>query len=336
MIDNNKLFIDKELRMYYKNQNELISIVIPTYNLSKHIETTILSLLNQTYKDIEIVIIDDNSSDDTTKIITPLEKENKNITYIKLSKNKGVSNARNVGLQKSSGKYILFLDADDWIESNYISIMLTEILKENSDIAIGSVKNEYNNFISSNMRYFYATTMSINAEYALKLLSRSIQNNFYITPMVGSKLFKKEFIVKNNLSFFGKNYEDDIFTFISFTMNPKIVIVSNAIQHYRQNYNSLTHTFDISKIDDLITAFQEIKKILIEQKKYRKFKHEYSSFFEKCFLSTYSSMVEMKMSDKEKKEYIYYFLSKVGKVSHIKDIVEYIDIQRIEKFIGVI
>lgn len=112
-----------------------VSIIIPCFNQGKFVKEAIESALNQTYKNIEIVCVNDGSSDDSSEIIKSLVDKYKNIVFFDLKENKGVVNARNLAVDASTGEYILPLDADDIIEPTYIE-KAVEILKNNSEIGI--------------------------------------------------------------------------------------------------------------------------------------------------------------------------------------------------------
>lgn len=125
-VDNNFDLSDNDL-------NDLISVIIPTYNREKKIISSIISILNQTYTNYEIIIVDDGSTDNTEHVINALQNQpfyNK-IKYIKLPENKGCWNARNVGIQNSNGKYIIFNDSDDISSPNRIEILYKTIKKYN-------------------------------------------------------------------------------------------------------------------------------------------------------------------------------------------------------------
>ena len=112
-----------------KNDTELVSVVVPTYNSEEYIEETIKSVLSQTYINFELIIVNDASEDRTLTIINKYKKNNDRIKIINLTKNAGVSNARNIGINNAVGKYIVFIDADDLISQNF----LEELIKYNND-----------------------------------------------------------------------------------------------------------------------------------------------------------------------------------------------------------
>ena len=101
------------------SKNPLVSIIVPVYNNEKYLRQCLDSITNQTFKDIEIILVDDGSTDNSASICEEYAKEDSRVVFIH-SENKGVSNARNIGIDKSKGKFIMFCDSDDWLENDYI------------------------------------------------------------------------------------------------------------------------------------------------------------------------------------------------------------------------
>lgn len=109
----------------------LVSVIIPTYNVENFITETISCVLNQTYKNIEIIIIDDHSTDNTFNILEKITNQHNNIICMRQEKNKGAAEARNRGILEAKGRFIAFLDSDDFWESNKIEIQIDDIIKNN-------------------------------------------------------------------------------------------------------------------------------------------------------------------------------------------------------------
>ena len=130
-----------------------LSIVVPVYNVGDLVKKCIESLINQSYSDIEIIIINDGSTDESVKYIEPFLKD-KRIKYI-YQNNKGLGGARNVGIEESAGEFITFVDSDDWVDLDLYNVMIDRLEKDKSDIAICGIKNEFNNFCCSEERYKY-------------------------------------------------------------------------------------------------------------------------------------------------------------------------------------
>lgn len=117
-----------------KDVSPLISVIIPIYNAEVTLQKTLNSVLNQTYKFFEVLMIDDASADNSKKIATEYTKDPR-FKLIFLNKNNGVANARNIGIEASSGEYLCFLDADDWWESEKLSLQIHQMLKENLSLS---------------------------------------------------------------------------------------------------------------------------------------------------------------------------------------------------------
>ncbi len=120
-----------------------ISIIIPVYNSEKTLNKCINSILKQSYSDYEMILINDASLDDSMNILKKYEKEDERINVINLKKNRGVSNARNIGINAAKSKYIIFIDGDDWVERTYCEDLYRQITQENIGLAICSW-NEHN------------------------------------------------------------------------------------------------------------------------------------------------------------------------------------------------
>jgi glycosyltransferase involved in cell wall biosynthesis len=124
----------------------MVSVIIPNYNKSKYVKETILSVLNQDYKDWECIIIDDFSSDNSVSVISNLIKNEKRFHLMKNSSNYGANFSRNIGLKKSKGDFVMFLDADDILSPNCLSLRLDKLLCENDlDFGVFPIGTFHNN-----------------------------------------------------------------------------------------------------------------------------------------------------------------------------------------------
>jgi len=170
-----------------------VSVIIPVYNLENLIERCLNSVLSQTYKDIEIITVDDGSVDKSAEIIKNLMKENKNIVY-RYKENGGQSTARNLGLKIATGDYILFIDGDDWIENSMIEEMMEPFARGDYDVVICDYYRDYENeSIYTKSIERYSDNKKIN--YILSAVS------------VWNKIFKRE-VLEGHYFIEGINYED--------------------------------------------------------------------------------------------------------------------------------
>lgn len=180
------------------NQNPLVSVVIPTYNNASRIALTLEAIIAQDYANLEIILVNDCSSDKTLEISRELlSRSNRKFKIITLDKNSGESVARNTGIANSSGEYIWFCDGDDLSKENLVSKLLSSALKYDSDIAFGGCVNRYDDVNTPDETLpvkIPAQVMTGEEALYLRVFKK-------ISPLFCSALYKLEFLVKNNLRF---------------------------------------------------------------------------------------------------------------------------------------
>ena len=203
-----------------------VSIIIPVYNVQKYLNRCLESLIIQITSEDEIILIDDQSTDNSEEICRQYENNYKNIFYHKLEKNEGPSRARNYGLKKAKGKYIIFLDSDDFIENNYIETMVKNI--QNHDLVICG----YNmvNEVKEEKLEIKMATQKISSENIVNLLkNKNMLNTLW------NKIYKLEIIKKNKITFDEKENrgEDLLFNldYIACVKN-NIYIIEDVLYNY--------------------------------------------------------------------------------------------------------
>ena len=175
----------------------LISIVIPVYNAEKYLEQCLNSIKNQTYKNFEVILVNDGSIDNSESICKSFVEADTRFRYY-LKGNGGASSARNFGLDNVTGNYITFIDADDWVDENHLEVLINNIKDNNSDMAVSSIKkfDNSNNFyfrVYSNEEKYLLNYNKFNRVEFLVILPKLIPaNNSYKVAV--SKLFKKELV----------------------------------------------------------------------------------------------------------------------------------------------
>lgn len=310
-----------------------LSIIVPVYNVEKYLPICLDSILNQTFKKWELIIVDDASTDKSSEIIRTYASAYNNIIPIYLERNTGVGNARNKGLELARGRYIGFVDADDWIDQNFYKKLVHNIVKDNSDIAICGVKTEYVNAKSSVYRYKYMDSICIDHNYALRLLVNSHNIDQFISPIVPNKIYLTSFLKEHNLLFDpSKSFQDDFFTFFCLVYANKISLVPEVYYHYFQRPNSITHVFSKQLTNDCLDILVQIKNKLIKENLLQIYHQEYYSFFERC-LSSLLKMLRSRENDYHiQKKYLEYIFTECFERFTAKEIIEYIDNQRIFDF----
>lgn len=310
----------------------MLSVIVPIFNSAETLNQCLNSILIQSYKDIEIIIVNDGSTDNSIDIVNKyIDKYKNKVKYYELKENKGIGNARNIGLENASGEFVTFVDADDWIDSNLYQTAIMAMMQYHTEIAIFGIKNEFDNYINSNFRYVYKNTNIIDNEAALRLLCRTYSNDIYISPIVNHKIYKSEFLKGTKLSFECKSYYyDDEFTFMLFLNKCKIVLVSEGFYHYYQKPTSIMHSFSKRHISDKIYTFKNILKILIQKNLYNDYKKDFWAFFDKSFRTLFEVLFSVEPSIDIQKKYLLYFWDLFVQEFNYKDYIEYLDINRIK------
>ena len=310
-----------------------LSIIVPVYNVENYLSICLDSIINQTYKEWELIIVDDASTDKSTEIIQKYATIYNKIVPIYLKENIGVGNARNIGVDVAHGKYIGFVDSDDWIDSKYYQELVNHIVANNSEIAVCGVKTEYYNSKSSSFRYKYTSANCIDHNYALRLLTNSNNIDEFISPIVTNKIYKTSFRRKNHLLFDpSKSFQDDYYTFFCLLYAQKISIVPGVYYHYFQRPDSVTHIFSKQLVDDCLDILVQIKEKLLSEELFGKYELDYYSFFERCLSSLLKMLHSREIDYKIQKEYLHYIFTKCFERFTAKEIIQYIDNQRIFDF----
>ena len=268
----------------------VLSIIVPVYNVEKYLDECLESIIKNYDQKIEVILVDDGSKDNSSVLCDEYAKEYNFITVIH-KENGGLSSARNAGLDIANGKYIGFVDSDDFIDDKMINMLYRELIKNNSDISFCKFKITYENkYININIESDFKSINYSGEESLLKLYD---SEGKYIKISCG-KLYKKELF--NRLRFIeGKNHEDEFIIHRLLYKCTKITYVPYELYYYYQSENSIMRSggvvkFDRRKLDglyaymDRIEFLREIKKIDIQYKAEHTF---IETFFRYYFKSKY-------------------------------------------------
>ena len=290
-------------------KSNLISILMPVYNGQEYLKETVSSILNQSYKEFELIIINDGSSDNTKIICDNLEKVDKRIKIIH-KENTGVSHTRNVALDNASGKYITFVDSDDLVHKDYLQYLINEELKNNSDLIVcGFIERKItpDNKISDKKKIYKSNEfIKINN---MKNTILDFADSGLLNPL-WNKLYKRSIIFENNIRFKEdvKTGEDFIFNLQYITFIKNITFVDRCLYYYiRRNNNSITYQY----IDDMYykgVKIHEILECFLNKMNFYNDKNIYILYGNhlmgvfSAFLNLFHS--DCRLSYKEKKAYI--------------------------------
>lgn len=243
-----------------------ISVVIPIYNADKTLKICVDSILNQSYTNLEIILVNDGSVDKSLQICNEYSSKYENIRVIN-KENQGVAMARNDGLSASTGDYIYFIDPDDWLESSCFEKNVHYLESNETDILIFGYRKE---FIYKNERY-YRITSSLNANINYCDVNRNDKlTSLFVAELglpVWNKIFKKTFLEKNSLVFpLLKRGQDMAFCSDAIRMAKKIIVVEPSYYHYQDMGLTKTNKYDPNIFKNHSIIFDKLTSIFYDDK----------------------------------------------------------------------
>lgn len=250
---------------------DLISVIVPVYRVENYINNCIDSIINQTYSNLEIILVDDGSPDNSGKICDEYAEKDTRIKVIHKC-NGGVSSARNVGLNNAKGEWVTFVDADDWIEDNFCHILIEKATQSGADIASCG----YNRIVNNALEKINVCDKDIllnSKEYLIKSLNP--QTGFGFCHM---KLIKKECF--NNI-IFDENIsvgEDALFNIMLSSRIIKAVLVGKTLYNYRINSQSVVKKYDKNYVQKYLAGIYAIKKYVFKSQNDYEIEQNYYNF----------------------------------------------------------
>ena len=232
--------------------NELISIIVPVYNVEQYLEKCVDSIINQTYKNLEIILVDDGATDSSGKLCDELAKiDNRIKVYHK--ENGGLSDARNYGVERATGEYIGFVDSDDYIDAEMYEKLYEAIKKENVDVAECNLKIIYpeREELFTEQNYYNVCTKQEYLEEYLKI--EKIFGSVW-TKLISRKIAKELLFPK------GKLYEDTYYAYDLINVANSFVLIDSPSYNYLMRENSITNSKFNPRIFDLIEIVEKFHK----------------------------------------------------------------------------
>lgn len=307
--------------------NELVSIIVPIYNVSEYLEKCIMSLINQTYKNIEIILVNDGSTDNSLDICKKYETEDKRIVVLNKI-NGGLSDARNYGIERAKGKYITCVDSDDYVTDDYVEFMYNNLKKDDADISICKhiVLFDNNTQISTATHKKYI----LNPKDTLEMLL--YDEDMDVSAV--AKLYKKELFEGIKYPK-GQLFEDAATTYKLIDKASKITFESEGKYFYIIRQDSITNRrFDERKAD-LIKSTKQMTEYI--RNKYPELKQGCDRRDMYAYLSTLMQMTkekDIKKHSKLQNEIMTYIKSNRSKILKDKRIPKRDRMALISTFLG--
>ena len=293
-------------------ENKKLSIIVPVYNAEKYMEKCLNRLLEQSYKNIEIIIVNDCSKGNCEEIAEKYKKIDNRVKYIKHEKNKGLFQARITGSKLATGEYIAFLDSDDYVSIDYYRTLMNNIQENKSDIAMGNMVLEYDDGRKEKYNLFDAKHLNLEGEQVLKEYFNQ-EGLSFDWHTIWNKIYKME-IWQKALKHYKKitthllMTEDFAFSTVLFYYAQKLTSVPNDCIFYCKHETTSTSVKDLTygkfnkNISDIKTSFDFIQNFLKEVNIYEKYKDKFNKW--KCLYAnqqkTYINLSKMNKEEKQK------------------------------------
>lgn len=224
----------------------LVSVIVPIYNVEKFLEKCLLSIKNQTFRNYEVLLIDDGSTDNSKKICEDFVKNDNRMKYF-YKQNGGLSDARNYGLKYAKGNYLVFVDSDDYLEESFLATLYDGITKNNAEVSVCS-------FCLNDEKGNKLLDLSLNDSDAIidgrELLRRTTEyENGYSYTVVWNKMYRRELF--KDLKFkYGRLYEDEWISHHLYLNVKKVYLIDIPLYHYVQRQKSITNSsLDFNKLN---------------------------------------------------------------------------------------
>lgn len=278
----------------------LVSIVVPTYNVERYVEDCIDSLLNQTYKNKEIIVLDDASTDATVYL---LKQYGNQIQLIQNKTNKGQGARRNEGLKQAEGNYIYFVDSDDWIEPDTIDKLVKQAEETDADLVRfnGTVFYEGDMTLLDKGNYDFSHVLENKATYSGEDILVKNRHSFSASPCL--YLIKKDVIEENTLTFLeGVLHEDEYFTTRLFISIRSMTYLNEAFYHRRFRIAStMTENTNKHKLKSF-DSYLEVFKSLEQEYRSANLTESQQAFIKRQLLSIYNGLRESQVPLEYKKK----------------------------------
>lgn len=251
-------------------KTELVSIIIPVYNVEKYLKQCLDSVCSQTYRNLEILVIDDQSPDRSGEIAEEFAKKDSRIHVVHIQ-NRGAAGARNVGLDICTGEYIMFVDSDDWLEPNAVEVMMGAITENHCDIVLCQYWDEFVNR-SERHAFMYETGIKTPQEFALGMI------HCWEYIINWNKIYRRE-ILQNFRFVEGRCIDDEFYTYQAVINSRKTVLIGDYLYHYRMRKSSAMRSskhqkqrlrdqidFVTERYAPLCKTYPELKTALLQHK----------------------------------------------------------------------
>jgi glycosyltransferase involved in cell wall biosynthesis/FMN phosphatase YigB (HAD superfamily) len=270
-------------------ETPIISVIVPFYNTSdKFLKRCLDSLLNQTLKEIEIICVNDGSTNNSVRVVKQYAKEKTNIVFVDHKANIGLFHARLSGIKQAKGKYIAFLDSDDYVCIDYYRLSIAAMAKHNADVAVNSIVEDYGK--EKIIHNFAVNDMKINTLEGSEILNSFFKQEGlnYHWSVLCNKVLKKDLwnkalpylLLQDKHLTMG---EDIVFSSILLSFADRMLYVKNNVYFYTKHGANIvsdnkTYKQQIKDIDDITTTFAFVEEFINKQNLHKKYQHNFQNW----------------------------------------------------------
>ncbi len=286
-----------------------VSVIVPVYNVEDYLEECIDSILNQSLKDIEIICVDDGSTDRSYEILLELQKKDNRLIILR-QKNEYAGTARNKGIEIAQGEYLVFLDSDDFFEENLLKDMYDACIRENADVCVCDADN-YDNATHKyfDTGYYWRDALPVATSFSKKELG--VNTFLFCYPMPWNKMFRKSLIDRYQLRFQKIRKTNDLgFVYLAIACAEKITVVDEKLIHYRVGLSNSLQAKNKGMDKFFAEALLYLKDGLMERNRYQEVKQSFDNLVMRTFVYEYKRQIKnehMKMYEWFFKEGIHMF-----------------------------
>lgn len=305
----------------------MISVIVPVYNVEEYLHVCINSILKQSYQDFEVICIDDASTDSSLEILEYFAKKDSRVKIIKNKENIGLGPSRNVGIEAATGKYILFLDSDDWYSFDTLETLVTEAEENNLEVLMFKNIVYYDGTQAFGMEPFYEMTFMDN--FAHKIFCHWDLNKKIFALPIGAcnKLYLKSFLDENNIRFPNQNYihEDNPFSCKVILCAERMSYTDKHFYNRRRRPNSIM-TFNDHRLFDNIAIVYLVLEVFLENREiYEYYKKQVLTYIFSSVLNRKYNEIEDQYKEEFFKQVQEVYKSLIRDYGFYKDIKENVD-----------
>ena len=310
-----------------------LSVIVPTYNTVEYLQKCIDSLVMQTIKEIEVIIINDCSTQNISPI-TNLYNRNNKVVFLHNETKLGPGASRNKGLEKASGEFIAFCDSDDWVDLDLFDTVVKQMEDCNADIGVFSILREQDGIKKPTYLTQFNKLFTLTSDLAIRTLSRQYNMGIELHNSCLNKVFRRSLLNKSNAKFEeGIYFQGILFNVFNFLYANKIICIPDVSYHHYRRNNSIVQSFSKKHILDFEECYKRMKGYFVKLDKFNMYKVNYYLLCENYMNLIVCQIFEFEKDEKVRKDYLQKILKAFISLVSIDDYFEYTSAEKIRQHV---